>query len=252
MSEQRISNVFREALWETYRKKCFHCSGELLLADMEVDHILPEFLVRDSKKRIAIFKRVGIDGKFSILGFENLAPSCPGCNSKKGETILADGSLAIHLAKIRDKIPALEEALQKQKSSRDLENTLRLIQRSIDQGKFTPDELMRQLDFLRRVPDGIKGSSPSAPPPSPEVSRLDMDIWDPSRILFTRHAMAQLQERNMGIHDIYLAIYRSIHSSSADMKREPNGHYVVRGRDNLRVVFELTADAVTIQSVFKK
>jgi hypothetical protein len=56
----------------------------------------------------------------------------------------------------------------------------------------------------------------------------------------------------MGIRDVYVAIYKSVEGSSADMRREPNGQYVVRGRDNLPVVFQLTPDAVTIQSVFKK
>jgi hypothetical protein len=252
MSEQQFTNVFRESLWELYRKKCFHCSRELLLVDMEIDHILPEYLAREWEKRLAILKRVGLEETFDIRGFENLAPSCSDCNSKKGESILADGAIAIQLAKIRDKIPALEEALQKQKSARDLENTLRAIQRSIDQGKYTSEELMRQLDFLGRVPDGIKGSSPKAPPSSPEADRLHMNIRNPSKILFTRHAQNQLREHNMGIRDVYVAIYKSVEGARADMRREPNGQYVVRGRDNLRVVFELTSDAVTIQSLFKK
>lgn len=75
MSTQRFTNVFREALWQTYRKKCFYCEGELMLADMCVDHVLPEFLARNYTHRQTILNRAGIDGKFDILSFENLAPS---------------------------------------------------------------------------------------------------------------------------------------------------------------------------------
>jgi hypothetical protein len=44
MAQQKFSNAFREALWETYGKKCFYCTRELLLVDMRVDHVIPEHM----------------------------------------------------------------------------------------------------------------------------------------------------------------------------------------------------------------
>lgn len=250
MSDQRFTNVFREALWETYHKKCFYCGCELRLADMRVDHVLPEALAKDYKRRDEIIKHIGIKAGFDILGFENLAPSCSKCNSDKGQTILPDGSLAIFLSKIRDKIPALDDALQKQRSSRNLESTLRLIARSVDSGNYTYEELERGLEFQQKFPNGIHGSSPAAPPRSPEYKRLNMMMHEPSHLIFTEHALQQLHRRDLTLRDIYKAISVGIHNKSAQIKREPTGRYVVLGKDELRIVFEIFPDRVLITSVF--
>jgi hypothetical protein len=84
MAQQKFNNNFREALWETYGKKCFHCTGGLLLADMRVDHIIPEHLHHgDRQKREAVLTELGLPLEFDIQGHGNLAPSCDKCNSQK-------------------------------------------------------------------------------------------------------------------------------------------------------------------------
>jgi hypothetical protein len=251
MSEQRLNNVFREALWEVHGKKCFYCKENLLLVVMEVDHVLPETLQKDRKRRLEVLKQSGLAEDFRILGFENLAPSCHKCNSDKGETILPPGVLAIHLAKLSKKIPAVQEALEKQRAARDLENVLRVIQHSLDQGKFTHEELTRQIEFLKRVPDGIRGASRSFPA-SPEVAALKMDIREPSRILLTRQAMDDLRQHDMDIRDIYVALYRTIAGSAADMRRTPDGMYIVKGPKGLRVAFRPAKGSFSVESVFAK
>jgi hypothetical protein len=81
MAQQKFSNSFREALWEAYGKKCFHCTGELLFADMQVDHIIPEQLHRGAvDKRESVLKEIGLpldcvsawnkDPVFGVIGIQ--------------------------------------------------------------------------------------------------------------------------------------------------------------------------------------
>lgn len=155
---------------------------------------------------------------------------------------------------MRDKVSALEEELKKQRSTRDLENTLRLIARSIDEGKYTHEQLVRMLEHYRRVPDGISGSGGNAPPPSPELFRLHMHIHEPSRIAFSQHAIEQMKARRVSITDVYETIFRSVGASQATLMRETgsDGKYVVRGQDNLRVVFVPSKESITVLTVYAK
>ena len=100
MARQKFGNNFREALWETYGKKCFYCTGELLLADMGVDHIVPEHLhYADAAKREAALTEIGLPFDFDILGNGNLAPSCERCNGQKSGSVLIGRSAAIALTR---------------------------------------------------------------------------------------------------------------------------------------------------------
>src|SRR5262249_55894666 len=101
MAQQKFSNSFREALWETHDKKCFHCSGELLLFDMRIDHIVPERLFYDATEREAAFKEIGLPSDFDIQGNGNLAPTCARCNGGKSGSVLIGRSTAVALTRIQ-------------------------------------------------------------------------------------------------------------------------------------------------------
>ncbi|MBI3703817.1 MAG: DUF4258 domain-containing protein [Rhizobiales bacterium] len=113
---------------------------------------------------------------------------------------------------------------------------------------------MRALEHYRRLPDGISGSSGNAPPPSPELFRLNMLIREPSKIVFSVHAIEQMRERQVSITDIYEMIFQSIGASTATLQREmgSDGKYVVRGPDKLRVVFKPSNESIKVLTVYHK
>lgn len=120
MAQQKFSNSFREAVWETYGKKCFHCAGELLLVDMRVDHIGPEHLhYGDVVTQVAILADIGLPSDFDILGNGNLAPSCERCNGQKSGSILVGRSVAVALTRIERSRAVLEKNLKR----RDLQES---------------------------------------------------------------------------------------------------------------------------------
>jgi hypothetical protein len=173
MAQQKFSNAFREALWETYGKKCFHCSRELYLFDMRVDHIIPEHLHRGpAARRDAVLAEIGLLPSFNILGSENLAPSCDHCNGRKSGSVLVDGTPRITLTEIRRKLPALEKNLSKQRKARAIEETFIAISRSIDQGKFTALEFARQLNKIAKTyPDMSAAVLESLVDPPTEITK---------------------------------------------------------------------------------
>lgn len=253
MSTQHFSNAFREALWETYHKKCFYCGGELLLKAMHIDHLLPENLGNDAALDAELRQRVGIERSFNILGFENLVPTCLPCNTKKGELILADGSLAIFLAKIKRSMPLLEAAIEKKRTERDLESTLRFIARAIDKGKYSPEELNSGIRLLMQSLDRISVSSPVAVPASPETIKYGIKISDQTQIIWTHHALMQMSSRNFTIQEITRAIFEHGRVSKIHTHKLA-GHdstYVIRAPGNLRVVFKPLEDGVKILTVFQ-
>jgi 5-methylcytosine-specific restriction endonuclease McrA len=145
MAQQKFRNAFREALWETYGKKCFYCTRELLLVDMRVDHVIPEHLHHGIPSvKNPVLNELGLPAGFNILGRENLAPSCDRCNSLKSGDILIGTSPTVELTRIRRTLPKLEENLRKKKKDRELEDVLLTVGRSIELGKFTSQDFLEQ------------------------------------------------------------------------------------------------------------
>jgi hypothetical protein len=253
MSSQRFTNAFREALWDTYGHKCFYCNGELPLSAMQVDHLLPEALTEDSKALSEIRKRIGLDDSFCITGFENLVPSCSSCNNKKSGLILPPGSIAIFAAIILQRLPALEAALEKKRSERELDTTLRFIARAIENGTYTSEQLLAGLRALEQFPDGILGHAPGAPVPSPEWPKYGV-FSEEHQIIFTEHALERIKERDITVIDVTQALQRSIQRGDVSVLRsaESEKAYVVRGDRNLRIVYRLEETQVVVTSVMWK
>lgn len=246
MSTQSFENAFREALWEIHRKKCFYCRRELLLRDVQIDHIVPEYLRNNPAERTDVFKRVGLDDGFSISGLENLAPACSKCNNDKGGAVLHSGSIGIQLARIRDRIPQLEEALKKQRAERDLEDILREITRALGKGKYSSQELIRRLEELH---EGT-GRALATTLKQPRITFHDDDIRS-NRISFTNHALQSLSDRGVSLEDVYQALLGGVKKLRETAKVDPNrpDKFVVRGANRVRVIYTLRNDQITVISV---
>jgi hypothetical protein len=212
MSGQRFTNAFRDALWSTHSKKCFYCRRELALLDMEIDHVLHESLLNSPRQLAATKQRLGLDPNFDIVGFENLAPACRECNSKKGALSIADGKISIDLARLAKKLPALEAELNKQEQERDLETTVRFIIRSLDSGKYTEEQLKSGIETFMRFRGGISGSSPLAPPPSPEFRKYG-NLPEPHQIIWTSHALKSMKNSGINAAKIVAGIVSSATST---------------------------------------
>jgi 5-methylcytosine-specific restriction endonuclease McrA len=247
MAQKRFGNSFREALWETFDKKCFHCGGELLLLDMQVDHIVPEhFHFGEEDKRKSVLAEIGLSETFDIQGNENLAPSCVRCNSQKSGSILVGQATALALTRIKGKLPKLTENLKKKREDRSLEYFLRGVARSLDKGVFTPEELVRQVQKL--VDNAQRDRDPNLT--NFEVGR----IWARAKPLgFTEHARRSMEEGRYLNSDLFEVLFESLMHGKATAVRVAgqSNQYLIEGPDNLRVMFSIFDSTVVILSVFR-
>jgi hypothetical protein len=251
MSTQSFKNAFREALWEVHGKKCFYCGRELLLRDVQIDHIIPEYLEKDPQARAETFATIGLDDDFKITGRENLAPSCGQCNADKGGATLHPGSIAIQLSKIRGKLPQLDEALRRQRSERNLEDTLREATRSIERGNFSARDLISRLMAAYKITDDAFAEA-LAPPVSTKVRIKFHDQTKPGRLFFTTHALESMSNRGFSFADVNTALFEGIKTTTktpitADPKRPDR--FIIRGQNNLRVTYAVSDDKIKVLTV---
>lgn len=247
MAQQRFSNSFREALWETFDKRCFHCSRELLFVDMRVDHIIPEHLHHgEEDDRKAVLAKIGLPETFNILGNENLASSCESCNGRKSGSILIEGSTAVALTRIARKLPTLEANRRKNRENRSLEFILRAVARSFDKGAFSSEELLNQIQKV--VANAERDRDPS-------VANLEIGtIWAHTKPLgFTQRARQRMEACRFLASDVAQVVLEGLIGGTATAVKVhgQSDQYLIEGPDNLNVVFTITSSTVVVLSVFQ-
>ncbi|MCP1848400.1 MULTISPECIES: HNH endonuclease [unclassified Bradyrhizobium] len=234
-------------MWETFDKKCFHCSRELPFVDMRVDHIVPERLHHGEEEgRKAVLTKIGLPETFNILGNENLAPSCESCNGRKSGSILIEGATAVALTRIARKLPILEANRQKKREDRSLEFILRAVARSLDKGAFSSEELLNQIQKV--VANAERDHDPS-------VARLEPGrIWAHAKPLgFTQQARQRMEARRFAANDVAQVVLEGFIGGSATARKIPSqiGQYLIEGPDDLDVEFAIEGATVVVLSVFR-
>ncbi|SRR6266436_4012676 len=122
MAEQKLNYFKRRAIWEAHGKRCAYCGEPLSFSQLEIDHILPEALLGAPERWRLIREEQSLPAGFSLLGYENLQPSCRRCNSRKRADPFLPGRIAIELGvagrakrQINDLIDDFKKADQRDK-----------------------------------------------------------------------------------------------------------------------------------------
>jgi 5-methylcytosine-specific restriction endonuclease McrA len=87
---QALNDYIKQALWATYKKKCFYCNEPLAYKNIHIDHVIPiaSFRGREEEMR----QNYLLNRDFNFNSLDNFVPSCPSCNySKKREKELQKG-----------------------------------------------------------------------------------------------------------------------------------------------------------------
>jgi 5-methylcytosine-specific restriction endonuclease McrA len=80
-----FSRAERYTVWYCHEKKCWLCVEPLQLAEVTVDHVLPESLLDHDDLRQKLLAEYGLPKDFNINGYENWLPCHIRCNQKKGK-----------------------------------------------------------------------------------------------------------------------------------------------------------------------
>lgn len=109
----------RHTIWTVHGEKCYQCGQPVDLQSMQVDHVVPQSLKRDSAALAKVLQELGRPKGFKLHGFENLLPCCAPCNRRKSNT-LWQPSLAIQreLQNAQTKADRVERLIEETKNKK--------------------------------------------------------------------------------------------------------------------------------------
>jgi len=222
MSKQRFTTRERQAFWTAYGKKCFYDGVELLLEEVELDHVVPEeFLALSDDERTRQLRDLGLPETYDICAYDNIVVSCGACNGKKGKLQLYPQQIHITLARAKKNAPKVREIVNRRERAASKEALFIGVIAAIDAGNVTGPEIVEHLRGRGHL--GFLTNSPPlafASRPHPVV-------------VFSNHAARDLQ--NLGMRLTLEEIVRIIGSDATSVCREVavDGHLIteVRNRD---------------------
>lgn len=148
MSDYVFSDAERWAVFTVQGDACYVCRRPLDLFTMEIDHVLPESLLRRSDLFEQHRKALGLAADFNINGYENWLPICNGCNKAKSDTVFAPSLLIqsqLQRAKLKsNKAQAVADEIP---TKRQLARSLGMLLRGIS---GTPEERDLLLPLIQR------------------------------------------------------------------------------------------------------
>ena len=137
-------DVFREAIWEVYNKRCFY-NKELIEHnyDLKIDHMLPESLTQE--KLDEIIENYGLEPDYDLNSIYNLVLACSKCNSLKTNYIPERTTLLNNLTITKSKEPLVKEKMD------EIRKNLSKLRLKTRLGAITRDEINeRKIAMLKK------------------------------------------------------------------------------------------------------
>jgi hypothetical protein len=160
----------RYAIWHCNERRCWLCKEPLRLAEVTVDHVLPEWLLDDEGQREATFIEYGLPKDFNINGYENWLPCHNHCNQIKSRKIFTfvPGYKMI-LERLRQRAYEVERTALSVSSNASKDTVFSTTFAALEKQTIS----MRDLDELLQafVDDPAKAGVPS------NVTILDSGYW---------------------------------------------------------------------------
>jgi hypothetical protein len=156
MSTYKFSPAERAAIYSTHREKCYLCNEPLNLKTMEVDHVIPEFLINKPKELQTTLTAFGLSLNFDLNSFANWLPACRPCNRKKSDLIFeATPIIQVYLQQAIAKAANAQALAAETISKRKITNALIVLERARDDGTLDDEVIQVLSEFViqHRQPD---------------------------------------------------------------------------------------------------
>ena len=155
MSQQRFSNIHRQALWEAHRKRCLYCKKPLLFKELIIDHVIPEKTAKDDNQLARLRITHGLGADFDIAGDENLAPACHACNTGKIDHLLSPEYAALILTQVAARLPKIDRLKTRYQKQASDDDVMLGVSVALEKGLISPAEVGNS---LRRYQAGWVGT----------------------------------------------------------------------------------------------
>lgn len=117
---------FRVALLGAWADRCAWCRGSVAVSDLQIDHIVPEYLTGEPLREALSF--LGLAAEYDLQAVYNLAPACRRCNRLKSGTLPPDAPIIVFfLARARALAPKVEWAFTRLKTAKKVAEALAVI-----------------------------------------------------------------------------------------------------------------------------
>ncbi len=155
MSKERISYGKRFALWHAHAGRCPYCGLPIRLLDMQIDHILPEWLLSDPEQFSRVRKEYALDDGFDLCDFCNWLPTHPGCNRRKG-AVVPDRNIALsYIALAGSKLRQARAEEERYMRSRSADQLVGKLLAAVEMGGLSKEDVFAALASL---PEPVRAS----------------------------------------------------------------------------------------------
>ena len=89
MSLYKFTPTQRYAIYTVWDEKCYLCNKPIDLKTMDVDHIIPENMLRRPSELAEIFESYGLPKDFDLQSYHNWAAACSLCNNRKSGMVFS-------------------------------------------------------------------------------------------------------------------------------------------------------------------
>ena len=87
MAIYKFTAAQRWAVFTVHHGRCWLCGDPVDLQSMQVDHIVPESLVKSPAKLAKVKKQFGLPASFDLNSFANWMPAHSSCNNRKRDIV---------------------------------------------------------------------------------------------------------------------------------------------------------------------
>jgi hypothetical protein len=155
MAKGRISYGKRFALWQAHSGRCGYCGVPVRLLDMQVDHILPEWLLSDPERFNRLKREYALEESFDLRDYCNWLPTHAACNRQKGATV-PDRNFAVYFISLaRGKIAKAKAEEERYAATRAADQVVGKLFAAVAGGVLTKEEVF---DSLASLPEPVRST----------------------------------------------------------------------------------------------
>lgn len=152
MSSYTFTPAQRFAIYTVHGEICYMCSTPLDLMSMEVDHVLPECLIKKDAERLQAQKSLGLSADFEINSYENWLPACGPCNGRKREAIFSPSPLIqLTLERAKAKAADVASVVSKTLTRNKLTRAMNTLARARADGLLDPETIREISEFATEI-----------------------------------------------------------------------------------------------------
>jgi hypothetical protein len=142
VSTYAFNDVERYAVYIVHGEKCYICREPIDLLTMEVDHVIPEWLLSQRVQLQGILNGYGLPENFDLNSYPNWMPSWRNCNSRKrGRVFNPTPRIQIELQMAAEKAPRAAALAADTVAKQTVTKAMNTIKRAHKDGTLTSEML---------------------------------------------------------------------------------------------------------------